>query len=602
VWKQRSPRSAALRPPQALSLSLSASGGGGGGGEEPGGGASAALRRLELRLEAERRHVDRQIDRLERRVEEVALSAAASASAPGGCWAELQGYVDGLAETVQGLVRREVRLDACAPSTPSTCNCRPAPAVLAVLDGGPSRSPGLTGSESADPGERDAEALSSRVAALERRLVQLEDLRSLQLQISSETSERTAELGSKLLQVGTRLLQAERSLDGLALLRDLPEEVASLAASVRQVCEVPFQAAPGDLLRPLCEWEDSGISAELQQHMLRGLLGSEHVCFLLEVVCRTFSAQEWVIVRLPVPHRKGRGAAGVPHRKVLGRLSAALALDFRMAFSYREGSGKGLFRGAATCDPSSAGPFTGPHDGYPACCSSGGTWLLSTDVLDASGDGDAQWARALPRYAPVLTEFGSAAHQVAALWRSALLVPLPETEAESHPQGESAQGGHISRGGRRRIAKREGASSLEWLADNFPDEREGTPASSTSLRRTLPDERRTRYLGEGFVGGGYWGGLALARASLPEERELLGSHLFGAAAGDGARSVEDRITLASARSTADTEACGDELKLSFSNDIVASSEHALGEPWHLPPEKAQPKPLDLLPTETPSAA
>ncbi|CAE8642778.1 unnamed protein product, partial [Polarella glacialis] len=71
---------------------------------------------------------------------------------------------------------------------------------------------------------------------------------------------------------------------------------------------------------------------------------------------------------------------------------------------------------------------------------------------------------------------------------------------------------------------------------------------------------------------------------------------------DGARSVEDRITLASARSTADTEACGDELKLSFSNDIVASSEHALGEPWHLPPEKAQPKPLDLLPTETPSAA
>ncbi|CAE8672674.1 unnamed protein product, partial [Polarella glacialis] len=219
------------------------------------------------REQAERRHVDRQIDRLERRVEEVALSAAASASAPGGCWAELQGYVDGLAETVQGLVRREVRLDACAPSTPSTCNCRPAPAVLAVLDGGPS--PGLTGSESADPGERDAEALSSRVAALERRLVQLEDLRSLQLQISSETSERTAELGSKLLQVGTRLLQAERSLDGLALLRDLPEEVASLAASVRQVCEVPFQAAPGDLLRPLCEWEDSGISAELQQHMLR---------------------------------------------------------------------------------------------------------------------------------------------------------------------------------------------------------------------------------------------------------------------------------------------------------------------------------------------
>lgn len=61
--------------------------------------ASAAVRQVEQRLEAERRHTDRQLQRLERRLEEVACSVS------GGRWAELQGYVDGLAETVQDLVR-----------------------------------------------------------------------------------------------------------------------------------------------------------------------------------------------------------------------------------------------------------------------------------------------------------------------------------------------------------------------------------------------------------------------------------------------------------------------------------------------------------------
>merc|ERR1719343_949059 len=60
----------------------------------------AAIRHMEQRLETERRHADRQTQRLERRIEEVACASAA-----GGRWAELQGYVDGLAETVQGLVR-----------------------------------------------------------------------------------------------------------------------------------------------------------------------------------------------------------------------------------------------------------------------------------------------------------------------------------------------------------------------------------------------------------------------------------------------------------------------------------------------------------------
>lgn len=63
-------------------------------------GIPAAVRLLEQRLEVEKRHADRQIQRLEKRVEEVACASSA-----GGRWAELQGYVDGLAETVQDLVR-----------------------------------------------------------------------------------------------------------------------------------------------------------------------------------------------------------------------------------------------------------------------------------------------------------------------------------------------------------------------------------------------------------------------------------------------------------------------------------------------------------------
>jgi len=61
----------------------------------------ASVHRLEQRLESERRSADRQLQRVERRIEELASELAA-----GGRWAELQGYVDGLAETVQELVRR----------------------------------------------------------------------------------------------------------------------------------------------------------------------------------------------------------------------------------------------------------------------------------------------------------------------------------------------------------------------------------------------------------------------------------------------------------------------------------------------------------------
>mmetsp|Transcript_73671 Transcript_73671/g.204864 ORF Transcript_73671/g.204864 Transcript_73671/m.204864 type:complete len:505 (-) Transcript_73671:7-1521(-) len=62
---------------------------------------SSAVRRLEQRLETDRRASEQKLQRLERRLEEVATASCAS-----GRWAELQGYVDGLGETVQDLVRR----------------------------------------------------------------------------------------------------------------------------------------------------------------------------------------------------------------------------------------------------------------------------------------------------------------------------------------------------------------------------------------------------------------------------------------------------------------------------------------------------------------
>ncbi|CAJ1331631.1 unnamed protein product [Effrenium voratum] len=63
--------------------------------------SSLALRRLEQQIEETRRQMERRLERLERRIEEVAAQSAAS-----GHWAELQGHVDSLAETVQDLIRR----------------------------------------------------------------------------------------------------------------------------------------------------------------------------------------------------------------------------------------------------------------------------------------------------------------------------------------------------------------------------------------------------------------------------------------------------------------------------------------------------------------
>eukprot|EP00440_Ansanella_granifera_P015635 gb/GFBE01016986.1/.p1 GENE.gb/GFBE01016986.1/~~gb/GFBE01016986.1/.p1 ORF type:complete len:585 (+),score=134.60 gb/GFBE01016986.1/:1-1755(+) len=201
----------------------------------------AALRRFEQRMEAERRHVDRQIERLERRIEEVA-----AANSAGGCWAELQGYVDGLSETVQGLVRQSEGGTAggsLSGSFKSTCDAN----------------------GTARPSSAQSEALSLRVAAMERRMSQLEgpggQLIALQ-GLANEASEQSAELNSKILQLGTRLMQAERGIDSLG---GLSQEVFALRESRfadSEACGGKNSAGPlgvemQQVLQGLCEEVES---------------------------------------------------------------------------------------------------------------------------------------------------------------------------------------------------------------------------------------------------------------------------------------------------------------------------------------------------------
>eukprot|EP00931_Biecheleriopsis_adriatica_P060010 TRINITY_DN36008_c0_g1_i1.p1 TRINITY_DN36008_c0_g1~~TRINITY_DN36008_c0_g1_i1.p1 ORF type:complete len:539 (-),score=170.77 TRINITY_DN36008_c0_g1_i1:3-1619(-) len=169
----------------------------------------AMLRRVEQRVEADRRNFDRRMERLERRIEEVACASSAE-----GRWAELQGHVEGLDKTVQDLVRQ------CQGT------CLPAAAAAAAC--GAQKSPRSAGQSDTAL----TEAVSLRVSTLESRMSHLEALdgqvcalRSL----ANELSGQTDELGSKLLQLGTRLMQAEKGLEGMSNLRDLPEEARAAA-------------------------------------------------------------------------------------------------------------------------------------------------------------------------------------------------------------------------------------------------------------------------------------------------------------------------------------------------------------------------------------
>jgi len=163
------------------------------------------LRRLEQRLEAERRHTDRQVQRLERRLEEVACASSA-----GGRWAELQGYVDGLAETVQNLVRG---------NDDGSVRCMP-------------MAPASSGGASGDVGNGAV----------------LEELKQRSLAAQAQASE----FERRLHDLSARLMHIERGLDSFADLRDTREQVGELAKMVRHVCEVQRQVADAEEQRQHC--------------------------------------------------------------------------------------------------------------------------------------------------------------------------------------------------------------------------------------------------------------------------------------------------------------------------------------------------------------
>ncbi|CAK9052935.1 unnamed protein product [Durusdinium trenchii] len=123
-------------------------------------GVAAEVRRLEQQMEMERRQVERRIERLERRIEEVA-----SANASSGRWAELQGHVDGLAESLQNLIRGR------------------------------------------------AVDLVDQASAAEEGIKDFPGFKDLQLQADT-CSAQLADLDSKVLQMSGRLVQVEYRLEG----------------------------------------------------------------------------------------------------------------------------------------------------------------------------------------------------------------------------------------------------------------------------------------------------------------------------------------------------------------------------------------------------
>jgi hypothetical protein len=137
----------------------------------------AAVRQLEQRLECEHRYNERQFQRLERQVEELTKVPLSE-----GRWAELQGYVDGLAGTVQTLVKRNEEAAIGAPVQVGNAS------IVACSDNA-----SLT-------------ALRMRVDGLEDRQAQAEKSRDMQ---AKEHHQYVAE---HLQNLGDRLLETEQGL------------------------------------------------------------------------------------------------------------------------------------------------------------------------------------------------------------------------------------------------------------------------------------------------------------------------------------------------------------------------------------------------------
>lgn len=162
----------------------------------------AAVKQLEQRLECEHRHTERQFQRLERQVEELTKVPQA-----GGRWAELQGYVDGLAETVQTLVKRneEASMGASAQLTSTQ----------------------VTSTSVAACGDHAAlTALRMRVDGLEDRQAQGEKTRDVKIK------EQHLHVCEQLQGLADRLLETEQSL--ARILATSRSSAAEAIAAVRE--------------------------------------------------------------------------------------------------------------------------------------------------------------------------------------------------------------------------------------------------------------------------------------------------------------------------------------------------------------------------------
>lgn len=205
---------------------------------------AAAVRRLEQRLDLEHRQMQQQMHRLEKKIQEAAVRPTPTSSAH---YAELQGYVDGLAETVQCLVRRQE--DSLLLTSPRPSG-RSKDCYMTALESTPARVDGLMGEVAAV--NSVARETSKQVSELRARLGDLEALnlpgvaagaleaRGVREQLSQlcERVEEVLHASTPSWTEGARCLEDKQQTvaqlrDGIGELRDtMNEEIAAVARRV----------------------------------------------------------------------------------------------------------------------------------------------------------------------------------------------------------------------------------------------------------------------------------------------------------------------------------------------------------------------------------
>jgi hypothetical protein len=170
---------------------------------------AVVMQRVDQRVEAAKRQLDNKLMRLDKRIEELARESTGT-----GRWAELQGYVDGLSETVQDLVRR------LEPSGSNGITARPGDA-MEPTDLGADRVTTARIEELERGTHRalaSATALANRVNALERPLEHQRGalLESARLDLLPRDLQETLDsVHTQSSLHGTRLVALERALEQL---------------------------------------------------------------------------------------------------------------------------------------------------------------------------------------------------------------------------------------------------------------------------------------------------------------------------------------------------------------------------------------------------